>query len=736
MFDFARKLFKALNSSGKSWQLSGAIVLAMFAGFLPVSSLMALFVLFIALILNVNFGLFLLFSVIFSGIGYLFDPLFDALGYSVLTNENLNGFFTALYNSLIWRWSSFNYTLITGSLIVSALIALPMLFVLNRLISLYRVQLGHRLNTWKITRWMKLYNDEVQSTSFFRWWGLGVFAGITGLILAFLLLFLDPFVRFALEKSLSYAAQSEVTIEKFSSDLGKFEFTIAGIEVADRDKLTHNALEIEKIGFDLGFTAMMEKKLMIENFDIKAMAFDRVRKSPAKAYGEKSEEEKKREAEESSLREYIPAFSLPSVDDILSKESLKSLEEAQQLKADIAASQAKWKKISEELKSANDVEQIKADAAALEKSLKGADITTIASAKKDIDALKEKISSVKAKFSTLQKEFNTDKEDIQKRIVALKNLPAADIERLKNKYALNAGGASNVVGTLISQEVGGYMRQALKYYEMLKPYLNDADAAPEELKSPPPPRGEGRWIKYANLSNLPEAVIKKGRINLALANDVLDLQLYDFSSNQKLYGKPMRIEADATGKAYKRITAKVIDDRRETKAKTSFDFKATEYKKERLEMNALLIQDTVSNSNLKGEITDGIIKAKSALNVTKAALSMPSQKIVNELLSPISAFNVAIELSGNAQKPSISVNSDLDKQLAGGLRNMAAKANKELELKLKEAVAKKVSGFTEGLSGDLGDVGSLLGAKQDALGGINTDFTSSLSSPLKKLKLF
>jgi uncharacterized protein (TIGR03545 family)/uncharacterized protein (TIGR03546 family) len=737
MFTQLRKLFKALNSSGKSWQISAAIVLAMFAGFLPASSLLAFFILFIALILNVNFGLFLLFSVVFGGIGYLFDPIFESLGYSVLTNESLKGFFTTLYNSVFWRWSAFNYTLITGSLIVSAVLALPMLFVLNRVVSLYRVQLGQKLNEWRVTRWMKLYNEEVHSISFFRWWGLGVFAAVTGLILALLLLFLDPFVRFALEKSLSYATQSQVTIEKFSSDLGEFEFAIAGIEVADRDKLTHNALEIKKIGFDLGFSALMEKKLMIENLDVDAMAFDRVRKYPAKAYGEKSEEEKKKEAEEkSSLLEKIPAFSLPSVDEILSKESLKSLEEAQQLKADIAASQAKWTKVSEELKSANEVEQIKADAAALQKSLKDTDISKIVSAKKDIDALKEKISSVKTKYTTLQKEFKADKENIQKRISQLKELPSADIDHLKKKYALNAMGASNVIGTLIGQEIGAHMRQTLKYYEMFKPYLSDADAKPEEVKSPPPPRGEGRWVKYANLSNIPEAVIKEGRINLELENDVLDVKLHDFSSNQKLYGKPMRLEADAAGKAYKRITAELIDDRRENTAKTSFDLKATEYKKEAVQMKPLELTDIVSDMRLKGKITAGQIEAKSAVNVTKASLSMPSQKMLNDLLSEISAFNVEISLSGEVQTPSIRVNSDLDKQLSGGLKRMASKANKELEEKLKMAIMKKVSASTEGLSGNLGNVGSLLDAKQDALSGIKTDFSSSLSSPLKKLKLF
>ncbi len=736
MFTQLRKLFKALNSSGKSWQLSGAVVLAMFAGFLPVNSLLAFLILFLALILNVNFGLFLLFSLVFGGIGYLFDPLFESLGYAVLTNESLNGFFTTLYNSVFWRWSAFNYTLTTGSLIVSAILALPMLLVLNKVVGLYRVQLGQKLNEWSVTAWMKLYNEEARSVSFFRWWGLAVFAGVTGLILALLLLVFDPLVRFSLEKSLSYATQTEVSIKEFSSDLSSLEFTIAGIEVADKEKLTHNTLEIERIGFDLGVAALMEKKLMIERMDVNAVAFDRVRKSPARPYGEKSEEEKeKAEKKKHSILEITPSFSLPSADDILSKESLNSVQEAQQLKADIKASREKWKKISDELKSANEVEQIKADAAALEKSLKGADITKIVSAKKDIDALKEKISRVKTKYATLKKEFKTDKERIQKRISALKDMPEEDINRLKKKYALNAEGASNVIATLIGQKVGGYARQALTYYAMIRPYLREGSTKTEEVKSPPPPRGEGRWVQYANLSTIPEAVIKEGRINLVLEEDVLNLQLHDFSSNQKLYGKPMRLEADAAGKAYKRITAELIDDRRQSSAKTSFDIKATEYKKEALQMKALELKDIVSNIRLNGKITEGQIEAKGVVNVTKALLTMPSQKILDDLLSEISRFNVNISLSGDVQTPSIRVESDLDKQLSGGVKRMVSKANKELEKKLRTAIMEKVSASTEGLNGDLGNADSLLNTKQDALSGINIDFSSSLN-PLKKLKFF
>jgi len=579
MFNFVRKLFMALNSSGKSWQLSAAIVLAMFAGFLPTSSLILLDILFVALIFNVNFGLFLLFTAIFSGIGYLFDPIFESIGYSVLTNESLNGLFTSLYNSALFRWSSFNYTLITGSLIVSTILAVPMLLVLNRVVALYRDQIGMKLNEWKFTRWMNLFNEEAKNSSLFRWWGVGVFGGLAvGISLIFILLF-DPLARVAVEKSLAYSLQTQVDVKDFSSSFSDLRVKISGIQIADKDKLTHNLVQLQDVEFDLGFSALVEKKAMIETLNVNALAFNEKRAIAAKAYDDsyvpKTKDSKTSDADKKSASKDASPFAIPSVDDILAKEELKSVKEAQKLKADIEKTKEKWTKISSELKSKNEVDEIKADADKLQKSLKGADITKIASAKGDIDKLKSKINALKGKYTSLQKDFKADQKRLQKQIGALKNLPQQDIDRLKKKYSLNASGGANLIGTLMSDEIGEYMKMGLKYYDMVRPYMSDDKE--EEVQDVPPPRGQGRWIKYANLSKIPELVVKNSNINIKLKGDVLDITVKDLSSNQKLYGKPMKLHADAKGTQYKQIVADVVDDRRLDKANTSFDIKATGY---------------------------------------------------------------------------------------------------------------------------------------------------------------
>jgi len=735
MFNFFRKLLKALNSSGKSWQLSGAIVLAMFSGFLPSGSLIMFDLLLLVLVLNINFGLFLLFTVIFSGIGYLFDPLFESLGYMVLTNEGLNGFFTTLYNSVFWRWSEFNYTLVTGALLVSSVLALPLFFILNKLIHIYRVQIGEKLNQWKLTKWMKLFNEEAKSTSVFRWWGLGLYAGIVSIVVLFLVLLFDPLAKVLIEKSLSYSLQTQVSIKDFKSSLSELSITVLGLEVADKKKLSHNAVQIDETSFDLGFSALLEKKAMIENLKMTALAFDIKRESPAESYTQapetKREVSNEKAVEKTSKKE--SPFAFPNVDDILEKEELKSVKEANELKTDIKTTQDKWTKISDELSSANEVDKIQEDARNLEKSLKGADLKKIASASKDIKALKSKIKALKTKYSKLQQEFKADQKDLQNRISNLKDLPKDDINRLKKKYSLNASGGSNLVGALVNDKVGSYMKTALKYYEMIKPYLSDDKA--EIKEDTKPPRGEGRWIKYANHSNIPEVLIKKAKVNVKLDTDEIDIDIKDLSSNQKLYGKPMTLHADAKGSSYKEIIADILDDRRKEKAKTDFDVNVLGLKQDRYELGSILMQNILSDSSLKGHLLGDTITADGDIKVQKVKMTMASEKLVHELLSSIGTFKVDLSIKGELEKPSIKVNSDLDKQLSKGLKKMASKESEKFEKKLRSGVMDKVSASSNGLNADLGDIGSILNNKQDALSGINLDFSSS-SNPLKGILPF
>lgn len=158
------KLLKALNAETSPWQISLAFVLGMIMGFTPLASVHNLLVLLLAFVLRINFSAFLLGFAFFTGFAYLLDPLFIRIGEALLLNPALQGMWTVLYDSDLWRLTHFNNTLTLGSLLTSLLLALPLFFLSRWLIIEYRayvldwVRKTRVMQLFKATRLYRLYN--------------------------------------------------------------------------------------------------------------------------------------------------------------------------------------------------------------------------------------------------------------------------------------------------------------------------------------------------------------------------------------------------------------------------------------------------------------------------------------------------------------------------------------------------------------------------------------------------
>ncbi len=155
MIAMLAKLLKALNSDSAPGQIALAFALALVAGLTPLFSLHNILILFIACIVRINFGAFILGTAFFSGLAYLIDPLAISLGESLLTNADHQIFLTDLYQSDFWRATRFNNTLVLGSLVIAIIAFIPVLLISRWLISAYR----HKLMVWvdklKITKVLK-----------------------------------------------------------------------------------------------------------------------------------------------------------------------------------------------------------------------------------------------------------------------------------------------------------------------------------------------------------------------------------------------------------------------------------------------------------------------------------------------------------------------------------------------------------------------------------------------------
>ena len=132
------KIFKALNSNEKPWQLSLGIAFGGIIGLRPLWTPHNIALLFLAFIIQINFSLLLLGFLFFSGIAYILDPLFHQIGLAVLTAEGMQDFWVGFFSNPIFLFDRLNNTLVMGSLLFSLAASVPLFFLLNMLVRKYR----------------------------------------------------------------------------------------------------------------------------------------------------------------------------------------------------------------------------------------------------------------------------------------------------------------------------------------------------------------------------------------------------------------------------------------------------------------------------------------------------------------------------------------------------------------------------------------------------------------------
>jgi len=153
MLKMIARLIRVLNSEANPVQISLALVMGLIVGLTPLLSVHNLILVLLACILRVNFSTFLLALTFFSGVAYLLDPLYVSCGEALLGAEILRSFWTALYQSDMWRLTHFNNTVTLGSLAIALALSIPAFVLSKVLIVRYRVH----IMTWvQKTRAMKI----------------------------------------------------------------------------------------------------------------------------------------------------------------------------------------------------------------------------------------------------------------------------------------------------------------------------------------------------------------------------------------------------------------------------------------------------------------------------------------------------------------------------------------------------------------------------------------------------
>ncbi len=146
------KILRVLNSETDPAQIGLAFSLSLIVGLTPNFGLHGLLALFLVLVLRANLSMFIIGVGLFALLSFALDPLFHHLGLFLLTMAPLQGLWTHLYNSPLWRLEHFNNTIVIGSLVVALVMFVPLFLLTVAAVQRYREHILARLKKIGVVR--------------------------------------------------------------------------------------------------------------------------------------------------------------------------------------------------------------------------------------------------------------------------------------------------------------------------------------------------------------------------------------------------------------------------------------------------------------------------------------------------------------------------------------------------------------------------------------------------------
>ncbi len=160
-----QSLVRTLHSDGTPAQIAGGVALGAALGLTPLASAHNLLVVLLLLVLNVSFGAGLLAWGVFVPVGFLLDPVFDAIGRRLLETPSLEPIWTQWYNTPVVPYTSFNNSIVLGSVVGWLLLVVPIFLLARLFVVRYRATIGARIQQ---SRYYRAFSAS-RAYNVYRW---------------------------------------------------------------------------------------------------------------------------------------------------------------------------------------------------------------------------------------------------------------------------------------------------------------------------------------------------------------------------------------------------------------------------------------------------------------------------------------------------------------------------------------------------------------------------------------
>ncbi len=147
------KFIKVLNSNIEPKQVGLGIAFGIALGLIPISTIHWWLILILMYITKSNLAAGGVFMALFKLIGMALGPVFDNIGYSILTIKSLESFYTQLYNTPVIPFTRYYNTVVISTTLFSIIFFIPFYIIFTKLVILYRTKVRDKIVETKWYKW-------------------------------------------------------------------------------------------------------------------------------------------------------------------------------------------------------------------------------------------------------------------------------------------------------------------------------------------------------------------------------------------------------------------------------------------------------------------------------------------------------------------------------------------------------------------------------------------------------
>ncbi len=567
---------------------------------------------------------------------------------------------------------------------------------------------------------------------FIRIKGLAAFVVMAALGVAGWLLFVDGWVRYAIERAGSRAVGAAVELEGADLSLFPAGLMLTGLAVTDPDHPMTNQVEVARAALTIDGGKLLLRKLIVEEMAVEGVVLNTPR-SRSGALKKAPPPPPKPEKDGDGLMPDIdlPTMDLPDMDQVLADAKLGTTAQADKLKADVAALEDKWKKRLAALPGEADLKRYRQRIKAIKNP--GTNLAAILAAGKEIKTIQRDIDRDVKAVRKARTDFNREVGGMGKRLQAVRAAPAAEAKRLASRYGF--GSVGEIAATLFGNKARGWVEKGDGWYTRLQPMIARVKESRGQAKVVKPLRGKGVDVLFVERAPLPDFLIKRAAIDVALEAGHLVGTVVDATPDPDVLGRPMTFQFSGDDlEGLGRIDlAGTFDHVRADAVEDSVVFSVTGYRASDMELVGggalpLTLAKGVVDLSIDARVTGPGTAAEALAATIDVGLSGASlvvgegakkstAKIAAPALAGVKKVGIGARVTGTLARPKIKISSDLDTVLKDAVTAAGKAQVAALEKELKAEISARLNKQLKGVQGEITGVQQQIGKQLTARSG-------------------